>query len=239
VAILTAQGLKVVIRDRVVLEHVDLTVESGEIVALIGPNGAGKTTLLKAILGLVPLAAGEVRLFGKPPGALGPDRDRIGYVPQNMELDRTVPITVEELIGIYTPRRYLGPGAIRKALAEVDAERLARQRVGALSGGELQRVLIALSLLRDPAMLFLDEPATGVDREGQRLLYDTLEHLRSERGMAVLMVSHDFSVVYRHASRVVCINRRLMCAGVPSEVLTEETLEHLYGHEAALYEHRG
>ncbi|MGC8668782.1 MAG: metal ABC transporter ATP-binding protein [Chthonomonadales bacterium] len=235
--ILSVKGLKVVVGGRVLLEHVSLTVDRGEIVALIGPNGAGKTTLLKAILGLIPLTAGEVLLFGKPLNMLGPNRDRLGYVPQNMELDRSVPITVEELIGVYTPRRYLGPGAIRRALAEVDAERLARQRVGALSGGELQRVLIAMSLLRDPALLFLDEPATGVDREGQKLLYDTLEHLRSERGIAVLMVSHDFSVVYRHASRVVCINRRLMCAGIPSEVLTEETLEHLYGHEAALYEH--
>lgn len=238
-AILSATDLKVVAGDRVLLEHVSLTVNHGEIVAVIGPNGAGKTTLLKAILGLVPLAGGEVRLFGKPRSALGPDRDRLGYVPQHMELDRSVPVTVEELIGIYTPHRYLAPGAIRKALAEVDAERLARHRVGALSGGELQRVLIAMSLLRDPALLFLDEPATGVDREGQRLLYDTLEHLRRDRGVGILMVSHDFSVVYRHADRVLCINRRLMCAGAPSEVLTEETLEHLYGHEAALYEHHG
>ena len=94
-----------------------------------------------------------------------------------------------------------------------------------------------MNLLRDPKILLLDEPATGIDREGERLFYDVIENLRAERKLTVLMVSHDISVVYRHATRVICINRKLMCQGTPSEVLNDETLERLYGHAAAHYEH--
>lgn len=235
--IVEVSGLTVVLGDSTILEDVPLEVNEGEIVALIGPNGAGKTTLLKAILGLLPVKAGTIRLFGQPLGSLGPERDRLGYVPQRLEIDRAIPVTVTELIGIYTPKRYYTRASARKALAEVEAERLMDTQVGKLSGGELQRVMIAMNLLRDPRILFLDEPATGIDREGERLFYDVLESLRRERKMAVLMVSHDISVVYRFASRVVCINRRLMCQGTPSEILNDENLEHLYGHATAVYEH--
>jgi zinc transport system ATP-binding protein len=235
--IVEVQDLTVILGDSTILENVPLTIDEGEIVALIGPNGAGKTTLLKAVLGLLPIRSGTVRLFGKPPTGLGADRDRLGYVPQRLEIDRAIPVTVTELIGIYTPKRYYSRESARKALAEVEAERLIDRQVGKLSGGELQRVMIAMNLLRDPKILFLDEPATGIDREGERLFYDILESLRKERKMAVLMVSHDISVVYRFASRVVCINRRLMCQGTPSEILNDENLEHLYGHATAVYEH--
>ncbi len=235
--VVEVDNLKVVLGDAVLLDGITLEVASGEMVALIGPNGAGKTTLLKAILGLIPIRAGAIRLFGKPLRTLGPERDRLGYVPQRMELDRAIPVTVMELLGINTPRRYFSPDRVRQVLAEVDAAHLLERQVGRLSGGELQRVLIAMNLLRDPAVLFLDEPATGIDREGERLFYDVVEHLRAERGMTVLMVSHDFSVVYRYASRVLCINRRMMCQGPPGEILNDEMLESLYGHATAVYEH--
>src|SRR5258706_4145108 len=235
--IVEVEGLTVVLGDNTILEDVRLHVNEGEIVALIGPNGAGKTTLLKAVFGLLPVKAGTIRLFGKPIASLGADRDHLGYVPQRLEIDRAIPVTVTELIGIYTPKRYYSRDSAYKALAEVEAERLIDRQVGRLSGGELQRVMIAMNLLRDPRILFLDEPATGIDREGEKLFYDILESLRRERKMAVLMVSHDISVVYRFASRVVCINRRLMCQGTPNEVLNDENLEHLYGHATAVYEH--
>ena len=236
-SVFATEALTVVLGDRTVLEDVTLSVEEGEIVAVIGPNGAGKTTLLKAALGLFPIRSGTALLFGKQLAALGSERDRLGYVPQNLELDRTIPVTVRELIGINTPPRYLSRPALSKALAEVDAERLADRLVGELSGGEMQRVMIAMTLLRDPRLLFLDEPATGIDREGERLFYDVLESLRSSRSLTVIMVSHDISVVYRYASRVLCINRRLMCQGPPGDILKDETLERLYGHATAVYEH--
>jgi ABC-type Mn2+/Zn2+ transport system ATPase subunit len=235
---LSANNVTVVLGDSTIVEDITMEVESGEIVALIGPNGAGKTTLLKAILGLLPVRAGEVRFFGKRLSELGSERARLGYVPQRLEIDRAIPVTVEELVAVNTPRPYYSPQALRRVLAEVDAEAIATRRVGQLSGGELQRVLLAMNLLRDPRILFLDEPATGIDIEGERLFYDILEHLRSDRGMAVLMVSHDISVVYRFASRVVCINRRLMCQGRPGDILNDETLERLYGHATAVYEHQ-
>lgn len=234
---LSAQNVTVVLGESVIVEDISMEVESGEIVALIGPNGAGKTTLLKAVLGLLPVRGGEIRFFGKRLVEMGAERARLGYVPQRLEMDRTIPVTVGELVAVNTPRPYYSTAALNRALAEVDAENLATRLVGHLSGGELQRVLLAMNLLRDPRILFLDEPATGIDIEGERLFYDILEHLRSDRGMAVLMVSHDISVVYRFASRVVCINRRLMCQGKPGDILNDETLERIYGHATAVYEH--
>jgi ABC-type Mn2+/Zn2+ transport system ATPase subunit len=236
-SVFDTESLTVVLGDRTVLEGVTLSVEEGEIVAIIGPNGAGKTTLLKAALGLLPVRSGAIRLLGKPLASLGQERDRLGYVPQHLELDRTIPVTVRELVGINTPARYFSRQALSKALAEVDVDRLADRLVGELSGGEMQRVMIAMNLLRDPRLLFLDEPATGIDREGERLFYDVLESLRKSRSLTVVMVSHDISVVYRYASRVLCINRRLMCQGPPGEILRDETLETLYGHATAVYEH--
>jgi len=236
-AVLETENLTVVLGDTVILEGITLAVEEGEVVALIGPNGAGKTTLLKAVLGLAPLRTGTVRLFGRPLASLGPERDRLGYVPQRLEVDRSLPVTVAELMAINTPRRYWSRDRALRVLAEVDAERLFGRRAGHLSGGELQRVLIALNLLRDPRILFLDEPATGIDREGEKRFYEVLESLRASRRMTVIMVSHDLSVVYRHASRVLCINRRLLCQGPPAAILNDETLERLYGHAAAVYEH--
>jgi zinc transport system ATP-binding protein len=237
-ALLEVENLTVQLGGNVIVEDVSLEVETGEIVATIGPNGAGKTTLLKAILGLIP-SRGEVRVLGKALRSLGAERARLGYVPQRHDLDRAIPVTVEEYIGINTPSRYFSRDKLLAAVQEVDAERLLSRRIGQLSGGELQRVMLALNLLHDPQVLFLDEPATGIDREGERLFYDVLENLRRERSMGVLMVSHDFSVVYRYASRVLCLNRKLICQGAPKEILNDETLERLYGHAAAVYEHHG
>jgi ABC-type Mn/Zn transport systems, ATPase component len=236
VAVLEVRELTVQLGNETILDRVSLSVERGEIVATIGPNGAGKTTLLRAVLGLIPYR-GSVLLFGKPLSALGPDRARIGYVPQRHDLDRAIPVTVEEYVGINTPGKYFSRESLVQAMREVNAERLLPRRIGQLSGGELQRVMLALNLLHNPELLFLDEPATGIDREGEQLFYDVLEHLRRERSMAVLMVSHDFSVVYRYASRVFCINRELICQGAPGDILNDETLKNLYGHAAAVYEH--
>jgi ABC-type Mn2+/Zn2+ transport system ATPase subunit len=235
--VVEVRDLTVILGDSAILDQLTIEIQQGEMVALIGPNGAGKTTLLKAILGLIPIRNGSILVLGKPMGDLGPERERLGYVPQHLELDRAIPVTVMELIGINTPKRYFSRQAIHDALAEVDADRLLDRQVGKLSGGELQRVLIAMNLLRDPRILFLDEPATGIDREGERLFYDVIENLRRDRKLTVLMVSHDISVVYRHATRVICINRKLMCQGTPGEILNDATLERLYGHAAAHYEH--
>lgn len=236
-AILEVENLTVAYGRSVIVEDVSLAMEQGEMVALIGPNGAGKTTLLRAVLGLIPIRSGTVRLFGKPLAKLGEERAWIGYVPQRLELDRTIPITVQEFMQINTPSRFLSRDSVQRALREVDGERLLHRQVGELSGGELQRMLIAANLIHEPRLMFLDEPATGIDQEGEQRFYDVLDRLRETRKMAVIMVSHDISVVYSYASRVLCINRRLMCQGPPREILNEETLEQLYGHAASIYRH--
>jgi ABC-type Mn2+/Zn2+ transport system ATPase subunit len=236
-SVLELHNVSVTAGDKQILEKISLSLHAGEIAAIIGPNGAGKTTLLKACLGLLPLSEGTVSILGMPLSELGKHRDWLGYVPQGLEIDRTIPITVHELLNIYTPRARFSRDNLEKCLKEVDVLHLIDRQAGRLSGGELQRVLIALNLLRNPKLLFLDEPATGIDREGERLFYDILEQLRKERQMTVIMVSHDISVVYRYASRVFCINRELMCQGLPVDILKDETLERLYGHAAAIYEH--
>src|SRR3989442_13370540 len=135
---LEVENLTVVLGSAPVVEDVSLIIDEGEMVALIGPNGAGKSTLVKAVLGLVPIYSGVVRIFGQPLAALGTEREHIGYVPQRLEIDRTIPVTVVELMGINTPARLFTRKRAEAALAEVDATRLLNQRIGELSGGELQ-----------------------------------------------------------------------------------------------------
>lgn len=219
-----------------VIEGVTLHVERGSTVAIIGPNGAGKTTLLRAMLGLVPLASGSITLFGVPVSQLGEWRQRVGYVPQRLEYDRYLPLTVYEMLRAYVPAA--SSADIESALHEVGIFQKLHHPIGKLSGGQLQRVVIALNLLRQPEILFLDEPATGVDIEGESRFYDIIERLREQHHLTVVLVSHDLSVVTRYASQVLCLNRRLLCFGPPAEALNAEMIRLVYGQEMTLYTHR-
>ncbi|MCS6948914.1 MAG: metal ABC transporter ATP-binding protein [bacterium] len=219
-----------------VIEGVTLQVERGSTVAIIGPNGAGKTTLLRAMLGLVPLASGSITLFGVPVAQLGEWRKRVGYVPQRLDYDRYLPLTVREMLRAYVPSA--SPASIEAALHEVGIHQMLHHPIGKLSGGQLQRVVIALNLLRQPEILFLDEPATGVDIEGESRFYDIIERLREQHHLTVVLVSHDLSVVTRYASQVLCLNRRLLCFGPPAEALNAEMIRLVYGQEMTLYTHR-
>lgn len=219
-----------------VIESVSLRVERGSTVAIIGPNGAGKTTLLRAMLGLVPLASGSITLFGVPVSQLGEWRQRVGYVPQRLEYDRYLPLTVHEMLRAYVPSA--SRADIEAALHEVGVFQMLHHPIGKLSGGQLQRAVIALNLLRQPEVLFLDEPATGVDIEGETRFYDIIERLREQHHLTVVLVSHDLSVVTRYASQVLCLNRRLLCFGPPAEALNAEMIRLVYGQEMTLYTHR-
>ncbi len=219
-----------------VIEDITLQVERGSTVAIIGPNGAGKTTLLRAVLGLVPLASGSITLFGVPIAQLGDLRKRVGYVPQRLEYDRYLPLTVKEMLRAYVPHALLS--RIEYALQEVGVHRMLHHPIGKLSGGQLQRVVIALNLLREPEILFLDEPATGVDVEGESRFYDIIERLREQHHLTVVLVSHDLSVVTRYASQVLCMNRRLLCFGPPARALDAEMIRLVYGQDVALYLHQ-
>lgn len=223
-----------------ILYAVNASIERGEVTAIIGPNGAGKTTMLSALLGHLP-CTGTIRFLD----AEGrPNRPRIAYVPQTLQFDRDAPTTVLDFMALDRQKRpiWFGIKESVRTEAKVALERLAAvhlldRQLGKLSGGELQRVLLALALQRDPELLMLDEPVSGVDVAGGHLFCDILEDLRTERRLTVVMVSHDLSVVSEHATRVICLNGTVTCQGTTPQVLTPEHLRAIYGPHAGLYLH--
>ena len=241
---LNVENLCVKLNSHHIIENITFSIEEGDIVALIGPNGAGKTTLVKALLGLLPYTAGSVLLFGQP-WRTANSHARVGYVPQRLDFDRSCPLTVYELLRFTIPPVYSfpflkkGPGKkyIDELLKTVGAQKLAGSSVGKLSGGELQRVMIAKAIVNDPKILFLDEPASGVDIEGQERFYDLIKRLNREKGLTVLLISHDLNIVYRFADNVLCMNRKLICSGKPAETLTDEVIKSVYGEMMGAYIH--
>ncbi|HDO25779.1 MAG TPA: ATP-binding cassette domain-containing protein, partial [Nitrospirae bacterium] len=164
---------------------------------------------------------------------------------QRLEFDRTVPLTVSELLDFTVPPVYSFPfyrsrekkEYVNSLLALVGVQHLAERAIGSLSGGELQRVMIAKAIVNDPQVLFLDEPASGVDIEGQEKFYDLVTRLNKEKGLTVILISHDLNVVYRFADKVLCMNRRLICTGKPREALTDEVIKSVYGEMMGGYMH--
>ena len=222
------QQISVGFRQESVLENVQLTVNAGEIVTLIGPNGAGKTTLVRAVLGLLKPDSGSV--WRKP-------RLRIGYMPQKLTVNPTLPLSVLRFLRLV-------PGVDRHtalaALAEVGAEQVIDSPLQNISGGELQRVLLARALLREPELLVLDEPVQGVDVAGQAELYRLITQLRDRHGCGVLMVSHDLHLVMSTTDQVVCLNRHVCCSGHPEQVSGDPAFVELFGQDAqslAIYHH--
>ncbi len=236
--LVSLSDVRVVLGERVVLENIGFDLSPSETVALIGPNGAGKTTLLRVLLGLLPYQGGTVRILGKSPQQLTrAERKQIGYVPQALQFDRTMPLLVRELLQAMLGEAFRKRERLAQVLQAVDAVHLLDREVRALSGGELQRVVIAGALATEPKLLLLDEPATGIDVGTRLHFYDLIEELRCERGVGTLIVSHDLSIVSRYATRVVCIHHRLICQGTPDEVLQMPVMEQLYGHPVAVYHH--
>lgn len=223
-----------------ILEGVSASVPRGGCTAVVGPNGAGKTTLLMALLRQLPFE-GEIRLTDSGPGV----PPRIGYVPQRLQFDRGLPMTVRDFLVMGLQRRPLWLGTKRvyrervvSLLTDVRGEALENRMLGVLSGGELQRVLLALALAQDPDLLVLDEPASGVDIQGGQLFCELLERLRRERGFTQLMVSHDLGTVTHHATHVILLNRRVIAEGLPREVLTPEHLAAVFGMHMGLADAR-
>ncbi|MFP0197459.1 zinc ABC transporter ATP-binding protein ZnuC [Pseudomonas sp. PHC1] len=211
-----------------VLDNIHLSVEPGQIVTLIGPNGAGKTTLVRAVLGLLKPDSGSV--WRKP-------KLRVGYMPQKLHVDPTLPLSVLRFLrlvpGVDRPRALA-------ALKEVGAEHVIDSPVQSISGGEMQRVLLARALLREPELLVLDEPVQGVDVAGQAELYSLITRLRDRHGCGVLMVSHDLHLVMSTTDQVVCLNRHVCCSGHPEQVSGDPAFVELFGNNApslAIYHH--
>lgn len=214
------------------LREVNLTAPRGGQTVIIGPNGAGKTTFLLALLGQTAYSG---RIVLNPPEA------KIGYVPQKLDFDRRMPISVMEFMALSLTSRplWLGLSSRVKALARtwleaVKAEGLASRRLGELSGGELQRVLLAAALAQEPAVLILDEPATGVDIRGEQLLCEILDALKSRDGLTQVVVSHDLATCLAHADWVVCLNRTVIAQGRPEAVITEKVLTATFGQHQGM-----
>jgi len=218
-----------------ILKNVSVSIPVGGSTAIIGPNGAGKTTFIKAILGELAYT-GEITFSG-----YNGRKPRVGYVPQRLHFDRGLPLQVIELMVMGVQRRPIWLGIQKEAkakamalLSSVKAAHLAERTIGALSGGELQRVLLALALQQDPELLILDEPAAGVDPHGELLFCEILENQRSLRKYTQLMVSHDLGTVSNHATHVICLNKEVAAEGAPAEVLNQEVLTTIFGAHMGL-----
>jgi zinc transport system ATP-binding protein len=228
-ALLAARGISVSYGGTQVLDGVDLDIRAREIVTIVGPNGSGKSTLLRALIGALPLTAGQVV---RKPGL------RLGYVPQKLQVDPTLPMTVGRFLDL--PRR-VGTSEREAALTEAGAGTLERRQLADLSGGQFQRVLLARALLNHPEVLLLDEPTQGLDQPGSAAFYRQIEHIRGRLGCAVLMVSHELHVVMAASDRVVCLNGHVCCAGTPDVVAQAAEYRALFGSGTqgalALYRH--
>ncbi|MBM3822981.1 MAG: metal ABC transporter ATP-binding protein [Verrucomicrobia bacterium] len=241
--VVSIRGLRVSLGGQEVLRGVDFEVNEGELVALIGPNGSGKTTLLRCLLRLQGVQAGEIRLWGCPPTP--PVLRRVGYVPQRLNLEPSFVLSVREFLALkrqdtrtwFVQRKSTTDHALERWISEFDLRSLLDRPVARLSGGQLQRVLIAFSLLNDPELVVFDEPTAGVDTPGEQSFYEMIGEVQSRRKITALLVSHDLSMVYRHASRVVALNGVVCCEGTPEEVMNAESLKAAYGIHVAPYHH--
>lgn len=225
------EGVTVELGGVPILDGVTAQVPRGGCTAIVGPNGSGKTTLLLALLGQIPFA-GRIVINREP----GEETPRIGYVPQRLAFDRGLPMTVMEFMVMGRQRMPLWFGCrsshqaqALELLAMVRAEGIAGRQVGALSGGEMQRVLLALALQQQPDLLILDEPAAGVDYQGELIFCELLDSLRQQHAFTQLIVSHDLATVTHHSTYVICLNHKVMAAGPPRDVLTSETLTATFG----------
>lgn len=233
------EDVSVKLGDFLALGDITVNVEKGDFVAIVGPNGAGKSTLLKAILGLVPLNKGSIRLFDKRRKDF--PADEIGYVPQLKTIDRNFPAVTCDLVASGNRRRWPAWLTNRdheetdEALELVGVAHLCHKPLGQLSGGEIQRVYLARALARKPKILLLDEPATGVDAVGEEKMYDILEEYMSGKEVTAMIVTHDWLAARHHASKALVIDRRLISYGTPSEALSDEYMRQAFGHIGHLH----
>ncbi|MEO1103839.1 MAG: metal ABC transporter ATP-binding protein, partial [Pseudomonadota bacterium] len=228
--LLRGTDISVALGEHMVLSHVDITVAAGEIVTVIGPNGSGKSTLLRTLLGMIVPRRGTV---SRKDGLV------VGYLPQRLSLDPTMPMSVERFLNL--PRR--ARRADRKAVLDrVGLPGFERRAMTVLSGGEFQRVLLARALLGHPDLLMLDEPTQGLDQNGAAAFYKLIDAVRQETGCAVVMVSHDLHVVMAASDRVVCLAAgSVCCEGAPEYVASAPAYRALFGEGTdgalALYRH--
>lgn len=233
--ILEVKNLNVVLEGQKILKNLDFTIANDDFIAIIGPNGAGKTVLFRTLLGFLPYTGSVV---------WSPNLT-MGYVPQKINLDKDLPLTTLEFLKFKEKKE----SEIRKALIQVGfAENIPheghllnhvlKRKIGILSGGELQRVLIAWALLGHPNVLLFDEPTAGIDIGAEESVYDLLKKLKDRENLTIFIISHELQIVYKYATKVICLNKENVCFGPPEKVLSSETLNKLFGGEIGIYKHQ-
>ena len=223
--ILKVTNLNVVLDHQIIIENLSFEVKYGEVITILGPNGAGKSVLLKTLLGLLPYQ-------GQIEWAKG---IKTGYVPQRLPFIKDIPLSIKDFFDL----KKSSEKETKEILDIVGfREDFLRKKIGNLSSGQFQRILIAWGLVGNPQVLLFDEPTTGVDMSGEVTIYNFLATLQKERGLTILLVTHDLSVVYKFSTDVICLNRYPICYGSPREVLTPESLQKLYGGGVKYYQHQ-
>ena len=218
------KNLNVRLNNEKIIEDLSFEVKEGEILTILGPNGAGKTVLLRTLLGLLPYK-GEIEWQKEV---------KIGYVPQRLPFIKDIPMSIEEFFKL--------KGASREEMREIlnsvgFEESFLNKKIGELSSGQFQRILVAWALVGNPDVLLFDEPTAGIDIGGEETIYTLLAKLKEKRNLTILLVTHDLSVVFKFSDYVICLNKCPICQGAPKEVLTPEILYKLYGQEVKFYEH--
>ena len=231
---LDIENLTISFGENKIIDDLSFSIKKGDIIAIVGPNGAGKSVLFRALVGLIP----HLGKINWTPGL------KISYVPQRFSVEKDFPITVKEFLQLKS-KNY---SAVMSALESVGLKtkngdrhhiehHLLNQRMGWLSGGQLQRVLVAWAILDNPDVLLFDEPTAGVDVGGEETIYNLLKKLNSKMTLTILMISHDLNIVYKYANKVLCLNKEKICFGPPGDVLDRRALIKLYGDEAGFYTH--
>ena len=228
-SLITVENLSVKYGTNFVLKKINLEIKSGEIVTIVGPNGSGKTSLIKAIIGAVQPADGKINLKSNL---------KIGYIPQRLNFDTTLPITVKRFM---TLTEKVDKNTYISALETAGVPQILKSQMSSLSGGQFQRVLLARALIGAPEILILDEATQGLDQPGSAAFYRQIEQVRQNTGCAVLMISHDLHVVMSTSDRVLCLNGHVCCEGTPSAVVSTPEYQELFGAGTegalALYRH--
>ncbi|MBU4298952.1 metal ABC transporter ATP-binding protein [Patescibacteria group bacterium] len=222
--VLKVKNLNVDLGKERILENLSFEVREGDVLTILGPNGAGKTVLLKTLLGILPYE-GEIKWM---------PQIKIGYVPQRLPFIKDVPLSVKEFFDL----KNVSEKEIKEILNSIGLkEEILEKKIGDLSSGQFQRILVGWALASNPRVLLFDEPMTGIDIGGQESIYELLAKLKKERDLTILLVTHDLSIVYKLATDCLCLNKKMLCYSIPKD-LTTERLSQLYGGEIKFYEHK-